>query len=102
MSGWVSSAARSGTGSTKSGLVNVDRRLHRRDPAAPIIAAQVDSQTQDDREAEISVFVAVGHARVSGAREAVQEHYAELAVGSHRMLRFLGSARISAAVEAAT
>jgi arsenite methyltransferase len=40
-----------------------------------------DLPSQQDR-AEISVFVAAGTRRVGGARQAVQEHYGELAINS--------------------
>jgi ubiquinone/menaquinone biosynthesis C-methylase UbiE len=36
----------------------------------------------DDRQAVIDVFVAVGTSRVSGAQQAVREHYGELALSS--------------------
>ena len=38
---------------------------------------------EDQRHAQISVFVAVGASRLSGVRDAVQEHYGSLAVDSN-------------------
>ncbi len=63
----------------QAGLVNVIIDSTGEDCCAA--SEGVDQDPQSIHEAKIGVFVASGTRRVSGARQAVQEHYAGLAVG---------------------